>query len=580
MLKYIALIAVLAIAHLSTQQETPLVQNANIIHYVNTIKPGWRAGINERFENSSMAEAVSLLGLDADYTIPDISEEPIVQSIQLPAEFDARDKWPKCVQEIRDQKSCGGCWAFAGSTVFSYRKCIAEQQASNIKMSPQYPISCSTANKGCGGGTLSQTWNFFVGTGSVSDADYPFTSGNGVTGQCALKSGAKKYYAASFKTLLSVTEMMQEIYINGPIQVGYDVYNDFFSYKSGVYTYTSGAFSGGHSVVLLGWSVDGYGTPYWIVQNSWSANWGMGGTFYIKRGTNECGIEVKYRPIAPVVIPVATLAPTTTTTTRAPTTTTKAPTTTTRAPTTTTTTKAPTTTTTTREPTTTTTTKAPTTTTTTKAPTTTTTTKAPTTTTTTKAPTTTTTTKAPTTTTTTKAPTTTTTATTSAPTCPPVPSNCPCGIVLPAGETCRRCKLNCPATTTTTTKAPTTTTTTKAPTTTTTTKAPATVPSCWTCPAGYVHWFTVPGTPEPADKCACIPNPNVRNCWTCPPNYVHWFEIQGMAEPTDKCACVYKPAPTPNLAPATCPPVPSNCPCGVVLPAGETCRRCKINCSA
>jgi cell migration-inducing and hyaluronan-binding protein len=184
--------------------------------------------------------------------------------------------------------------------------------------------------------------------------------------------------------------------------------------------------------------------------------------------------------------PTTTITPTTTTTTTAPTTTTAAPTTTVAPTTTTTTTIAPTTTTaapTTASPTTTTT-AAPTTTTT-AIPTTTTTsiptTAAPTTT---VAPTTTTTTVAPTT-TTTAAPTTTTT--TAAPTtCPPVPTNCPCGVILPAGEKCKRCKVNCESTTTTTkmplpsptgtTKTPTYPSTVKLTTTksSTTTKAPTT----------------------------------------------------------------------------------------------------------
>ena len=30
---------------------------------------------------------------------------------------------------------------------------------------------------------------------------------------------------------------------------------------------------------------------YWIVANSWSADWGESGYFKIRRGTNECGIE-------------------------------------------------------------------------------------------------------------------------------------------------------------------------------------------------------------------------------------------------------------------------------------------------
>ncbi len=98
------------------------------------------------------------------------------------------------------------------------------------------------------------------------------------------------------------------------------------------------------SVYLVGWGEDGYGTPFWIAINSWSASWGISGSFKIKRGVNMCGIETGYRPVAPVVVAPTTVSPTTTTTRAPTTTTTTAAPTTTRVPTTTTTTASPTTT--------------------------------------------------------------------------------------------------------------------------------------------------------------------------------------------------------------------------------------------
>jgi exo-beta-1,3-glucanase (GH17 family) len=213
------------------------------------------------------------------------------------------------------------------------------------------------------------------------------------------------------------------------------------------------------------------------------------------------------------IAPTPTLAPATakptTTAAKPTTTTTKAPTTTTATPTTTTT-KAPTTT-----PKPTTTTKAPTTTT--AAPTTTT---AKPTTTTTNAPTTTTTTAKPTTTsapTTTKAPTTTTAIPKPTPnptvtTCPPVPDNCPCGVILPDGSVCKRCKLNCP--TTTTTAAPTTTTTAKP--TTTTTKAPTTTPQPTTTTKAPTT-----STAKPTTTTA-KPTPASTSAPTCPTNWIKY----------------------------------------------------------
>lgn len=77
---------------------------------------------------------------------------------------------------------------------------------------------------------------------------------------------------------------------NGPIEVAFTVYEDFVTYKSGVYTHHSGKKLGGHAVKMVGWGVEN-GTPYWLLVNSWNETWGDQGTFKIRRGVNECGIE-------------------------------------------------------------------------------------------------------------------------------------------------------------------------------------------------------------------------------------------------------------------------------------------------
>jgi hypothetical protein len=351
-------------------------------------------------------------------------------------------------------------------------------------MSPQVSINCNTANNGCGGGTLGGAWEYFKSSGIVAETSLPFT---GKKGTCSVSSSTKRYYAASYSRPTTVAAMQQAIYDTGAIQVGMDIYSDFYSYKSGIYSRTSNSLAGGHSVYLVGWGTDtATGKNFWIGVNSWGTSWGSSGTFKIQRGVNMVNIEKGYMPVAGVV--AASSIPTVTT--KAPTTTTKAPTTTTKAPTTTT--KAPTT-------------------------------------------------RAPTTLAATKA-----ALSTTAPTAAPVPIGCwtcypgymhwfDLGLPEPADK-CACVKV---AATTTTTRAPTTTTSTKAPTIKTSTTVAPVARNCWTCPPNFVHWYDI-GLPEPADKCACVVDPASRNCWTCPPNFVHWYDI-GLPEPADKCACVPKP---------------------------------------
>lgn len=84
----------------------------------------------------------------------------------------------------------------------------------------------------------------------------------------------------------------------GPMQTAFSVYQDFYSYRSGIYKYTSGAYLGGHAVKVIGWG-NLNGVNYWIVQNSWGASWGEAGFFRIR--FNELGINSQVWACTPLV---------------------------------------------------------------------------------------------------------------------------------------------------------------------------------------------------------------------------------------------------------------------------------------
>jgi len=82
----------------------------------------------------------------------------------------------------------------------------------------------------------------------------------------------------------------KEIMKHGPVEGAFTVYQDFLTYKSGVYTHEKGPELGGHAIKIMGWGVEG-GVKYWLVANSWNEDWGDAGTFKILRGEDHCGIE-------------------------------------------------------------------------------------------------------------------------------------------------------------------------------------------------------------------------------------------------------------------------------------------------
>ena len=76
----------------------------------------------------------------------------------------------------------------------------------------------------------------------------------------------------------------------GPIYTGFDVYDDFNSYTSGIYQHTTGTEGFGHAAEIVGYGEED-GIKYWKAKNTWGPLWGENGYYRILRGSNHCNFE-------------------------------------------------------------------------------------------------------------------------------------------------------------------------------------------------------------------------------------------------------------------------------------------------
>ena len=269
---------------LRLEDERPIITQEMVDH-VNS-KGQWQASMDWA-KNMTVGQARRMLGaLPSATKAPKANFGVLRDYLTVPASFDSRDQWPGCVGAIRNQGDCGSCWAFSATEVLADRFCI--DQGVKVVLSPQWLVSCDTTNYGCGGGYLNYAWEYMQTTGVPADNCDPYASGdNDESGSCSANCSA--FYTSTAATSYdNPADIQAAIIQGGPVQTAFTVYEDFYSYTSGVYTHTTGGEVGGHAVKIIGWG-NQKGTNYWIVANSWGASWGMSGFFWIAFG--QCGID-------------------------------------------------------------------------------------------------------------------------------------------------------------------------------------------------------------------------------------------------------------------------------------------------
>jgi len=210
-----------------------------------------------------------------------------LSTMNLAGSIDWREKG--VVGPIKDQKSCGSCWAF--SAIGALESAYALKTGSVVSLSEQQLVDCSGSfgNQGCNGGLMTSSYEYLKQTPIQKSADYPYTARDG---KCVFNATKALFKIPSYTQVPANNQDQLAAAINKqPVAVAVDASN-WSMYSKGIFSDCNTNLN--HGVTAVGYGTEGT-TDFWIVRNSWGA-WGESGHIRVKKtngaGKGTCGIAM------------------------------------------------------------------------------------------------------------------------------------------------------------------------------------------------------------------------------------------------------------------------------------------------
>lgn len=226
-----------------------------------------------------------------------LSIKKLVDDSKVPDSIDWRDEG--YVTPVKDQRSCGSCWAF--STTGSMEGAVKKATGELVSLSEQNLVDCDDMDDGCNGGFMENAFPWIISNGGINtEADYPYRY-NPNPIECQFDAIKPTYTIRDFHEILKndETDLTEKIGTEGPVSVGIDAGQYSFQfYQEGVYYDPNCGTTDAelnHAVLAVGYGFEtkaGVDIPFYWVKNSWGTNWGDEG--YIKMARNRdnaCGIS-------------------------------------------------------------------------------------------------------------------------------------------------------------------------------------------------------------------------------------------------------------------------------------------------
>ena len=275
-------------------------KSAQTIEYINSIQSDWVAGFT-LFADMTDEEKAAFTGLK-------LNDTELESNLEIdPSPLDPTDPekqyWD--MGPVKNQWSCGSCWAFAAVGAMEGRH--LKEHGEFRDFSEQTLLDCTFEGRrdGCTGGWSELAINWAGADSKISHSKFygylPIRQDNEYRwsdGECtdlkkpynnALRRAKPLAYLASYRSR-NDAGLQHALATEGPVEV--DIYSSW-----ALPFYTTGTYRGdgcgtdptpNHAVVVAGYEKD-----YWYVKNSWGS-WGYSGYAYFSRGwENLCSISAR-----------------------------------------------------------------------------------------------------------------------------------------------------------------------------------------------------------------------------------------------------------------------------------------------
>lgn len=202
------------------------------------------------------------------------------------------------ITPIKDQSTCGSCWAFSSVETVESAAIIAG--ASDPKNpfigSPSQLVDCEKQDFGCSGGLPSHAFKYLHKHPLEEEEKYgPYEP---IQRHCHAKKDAGK--GPEFEVTKSIKvsvggkaegAMKDFIMSKGPMSIAVHATSKWQTYVGGIMSYDDcdDTERPNHAVQAVALDADA-DTPYWVVRNSWAEGWGENGFIRLSYGQNTCNL--------------------------------------------------------------------------------------------------------------------------------------------------------------------------------------------------------------------------------------------------------------------------------------------------